>query len=76
MLIMSLFSENLRALRAEKRAHQKDLADFLDITVRQYQRYEGGEQEPHIEGLVAIADYFGVSIDYLVGRTGNPEINR
>ena len=73
---MNHFGSRLRALRLKKQTPQKTLADLLGITVRQYQRYEGGEQEPHINGLVAIADYFGVSIDYLVGRTDKPETNR
>ena len=73
---MNHFSSRLRALRLKKQTPQKTLADLLGITVRQYQRYESGEQEPHINGLVAIADYFGVSIDYLAGRTDKPETNR
>lgn len=39
-------------------------------------RYETGTREPSNDDLIAIADYFDVSIDYLVGRTDNPEVNR
>lgn len=73
---MSSFNINLKSLRTAKKVFQKDLSDLLGVTVRQYQRYESGEQEPNIDGLIALADYFDVSIDYLVGRTDNPEINR
>ena len=38
--------------------------------------YEKGRASPEMKGLIGLADYFGVSIDYLVGRTDNPEINR
>ena len=39
-------------------------------------QYETGAREPSFKDLIAIADYFDVSIDYLVGRTDNPEVNR
>ena len=41
-----------------------------------YQRYEYGERKPSFDMLIALADYFDVSIDYLVGRTDNPKVNR
>lgn len=39
-------------------------------------QYETGAREPCFKDLIAIADYFDVSIDYLVGRTDNPKVNR
>lgn len=69
---MSSFNINLKSLRTAKKVFQKDLSDLLGVTVRQYQRYESGEQEPNIDGLIALADYFDVSIDYLVGRSDDP----
>ena len=39
-------------------------------------RYETGEREPGIDELIKIADYFNVSVDYLIGRTENPKMNR
>jgi len=53
----------------------KDLADYLEVQVRNVQRYLKGEQIPPSLKLIAIADYFDVSIDYLVGRTDNPKRN-
>ena len=38
--------------------------------------YEKGKNYPDVRGLIGLADYFGVSTDYLLGRTDNPEINR
>jgi transcriptional regulator with XRE-family HTH domain len=54
----------------------KEVAEMLGVTYRNYQRYERGEIEPNIQGLVALADLFNVSTDYLLGRTSNPEVNR
>ena len=41
----------------------------LQMKLRSYQHYEGGDRRPDYEGLVALADYFQVSTDYLLGRT-------
>ena len=46
------------------------------MTCRAYQYYEAGERYPDFENLIVLANYLGVSIDYLVGRTDNPEVNR
>lgn len=73
---MTFFSEKLKASRLANKTTQKALADYLEVSDRAYQHYEAGTREPSIEKLIALADYFGVSIDYLVGRTDNPEINR
>lgn len=61
--------EKLRALRKEEKESQESIARSIGITVRQYQRYEYGEQKPNFDNLCALADHFGVSLDYLAGRT-------
>ena len=48
----------------------------MDITERQYNRYETGITGLSVQKLILLADYFGVSIDYLVGRTDNPKMNK
>lgn len=48
------------------------MSSVLGVTERAYQHYELGTREPNMERLLALADYFDVSIDYLVGRTENP----
>ncbi len=48
----------------------------LNMSQNTISRYETGEREPGIRDLIRIADYFGVSIDYLVCRTDKPEMNR
>ena len=45
------------------------MAEYLGITVRGYQCYEAGQNYPDVKGLIALADYFGVTTDYLLGRS-------
>lgn len=73
---MVTLGDRLKALRQERKVFQRDLAALLGITLRAYQLYEGNNGYPTVPGLIALADYFGVSLDYLVGRSDNPEINK
>jgi len=66
---MSAFSERLLALRAEKGLSQADVAGETGITTRTYQRYEAGEREPVVSTLIRIAGFYGVTADYLIGRS-------
>ncbi len=66
----------LRKIRKEKGISQLKLALDLNTSQNTISRYETGEREPGINELIKIADYFDVSIDYLVGRTNNPKMNR
>ena len=59
----------LRELRKSKGISQLRLALDLNTNQNTISRYETGEREPGISELIRIADYFDVSIDYLVGRT-------
>lgn len=52
------------------------MASILNISIRTYQRYEQGTREPKYDTLLIISNYLDVSLDYLFGRTDNPEINR
>lgn len=74
--IMSSFQERIIQLKAEKNVLQKDCAEACGISVRGYQYYEKGMKEPTLSKLLALADFFDVSIDYLVGKTDNPEVNK
>ena len=65
----------LKELRKARRITQLKLAMDLNLTQNTVSRYETGEREPGIAELVRIADYFHISVDYLVERTQNPEIN-
>lgn len=66
---MSVFSERLVQLRKGKALSQTDAAKEFGVVVRAYQRYEYGEREPQLSTLVKIADFYGVTLDYLAGRT-------
>ncbi len=66
----------LKELRKAKKISQLKLAMDLNMNQNTISRYETGEREPGINELIKIADYFNVSVDYLLERTDNPEINR
>jgi transcriptional regulator with XRE-family HTH domain len=69
---MSLSIERVKQLRKDRKALQKHLAELLNITERQYRAYEAGKVDPPTSKTIALADYFNVSIDYLVGRSDDP----
>ena len=73
---MATLSDRLQQLKIEKKLLQKDIAKDNNLSLRAYQYYERGERVPTSDTLIKLADYFNVSIDYLVGRTDNPEINK
>lgn len=65
-------SERLQEQRLKKGKTQQEMADFLGLKLRVYQYYESGDRKPVLENLIILADFFDVSIDYLVGRTDTP----
>lgn len=68
---MSSLGNRLQQLRKEKGVYQREIAALLDITLRAYQLYEADRGYPTVPGLIRLADYFDVSLDYLVGRSDN-----
>lgn len=64
-----MITNNLKILRTEKNLRQEDIAEFLNISRQAYGYWEAGERNPDIISLIKLADYYNVSIDYLVGRT-------
>lgn len=70
---MELFGKRLKDLRNSKKLKQTDMAAFLNITSRHYQDMEYGKINVPALTLIALADYFDVSLDYLVGRSDCPE---
>ena len=69
--------ENLRLLRKNAKLTQRELAEKFNIAEPTYSHYENGRYEPNIETLIKLADFFGCSIDYLLGhRLDNQEINQ
>ncbi|WP_274964150.1 helix-turn-helix domain-containing protein [Tepidanaerobacter syntrophicus] len=71
-----LFNEVVKKLRAEKQVSQKAVADAIGVDRTTYNKYETGKSQPDFETIKKLADYFGVSVDYLLGRTDirNPYI--
>ncbi len=63
-----MFENRLKALRMKKGLNMKQLAEALDIPYTTYVGYEKNEREPNSEILVALATFFNVSTDYLLGR--------
>lgn len=61
----------LKELRKQKNLTQAELSQLLNIKQQYYSRYETGIAEPNIENLIKLADFYNVSIDYLVGRDWN-----
>ena len=57
------------SLRKERKLKQEELTELIGIPIRTYRRYEIGEREPTVSALWKIADFYNVSVDYLIGRT-------
>lgn len=73
---MATLGERLQQLQTERGILKKDIAKEVGLSIMGYYRYERGERQPTADVLIALADFFDVSIDYLVGRTDNPEVNK
>lgn len=66
---MKIFQERLIEQRKLNHVTQRQMAEYLNMAQPSYIRYENGSAQPTLENLVKIADYFDVSVDYLLGRT-------
>lgn len=67
------FSDRLIFLRKSRNLTQKQVYDAVGMSAIGYQRYEYGDREPAYQNLIALADFFDVSLDYLVGRSDDPQ---
>ncbi len=63
--------KRVRDLREDNDKTQKDIAAMLNMQLTVYQRYERGERELPLWAAIKLADYYRVSLDYLVGRSDN-----
>lgn len=66
---MQSFSQHLKELRKEKGNTQAEMATILDCTLNHYQKIEYGQINVPATTLMALADYFDVTTDYLLGRS-------
>lgn len=64
---------NIKAAREKQGLTQQECADLFDVKLRAWQTYEQGVSEPKFEVLCKIADLFGVTTDYLLGREPAPD---
>ena len=70
------YIKRLRDLREDHDKTQQQIADVLGTSQTMYARYERGANELPIRHLLALCNYYGVSADYILGRTDNPKTNR
>lgn len=61
--------ENIRNLRIDNNYTQQQIADYLNIKQNTYSQYETGALNYPVDVLMKLADFYGVSVDYLLGRT-------
>ncbi len=64
--------ENIRSLRIDRGFTQKQIAEILNVKQNTYAQYELGVLNYPVDAIVALADFYGVSTDYLLGRSKNP----
>ena len=70
-----MFSEKIRQLRKDRHLTQAEVAKEVGLSARGYQDLELGAK-PTFDNLLHIADFYGVSVDWLMDRTDNPAVNR
>jgi len=70
------FSDRIKTLRKEKAITQEKLAEIIQVSQKTIAHLENDYRKPSYELLIALADYFNVSLDYLTGRSDNLEINK
>lgn len=72
---MDIFAERFKQLKNAHSLTYPQIAEQIGVTTRQVKGYAAGTSKPDYFKLIALADYFGCSIDYLVGRTDAPVQN-
>mgnify|MGYP002511932914 FL=1 len=70
---MEILAKRLLELRSERDLSRRVVAASTGMTERTYQRYENAERDPSAPVLLALADYYDVTTDYLLGRTDEPK---
>ncbi len=73
MFTKEIFASRLLSLRKERAISQQALADHLGVSFHQVSKMETGQRGASLEVACALADYFDVSLDYLVGRSDDPK---
>ena len=68
--------QRIQDLRTDADMSQKQLSEILHISQRSYSHYETGSRNIPVEILIRLANYYDISVDYLVGRTDKKEMNK
>lgn len=72
MLLKNIFAKRLSLLINERKTSKQAVANAINVSRPAVSQFASGENLPSVEKLVALANYFDVSIDYLVGRSDDP----
>lgn len=75
-MFFNIFSYRLKNLRTSKGLTMEQLGKEVDSTRGTISNYENGNKKPSLDMLIKLANYFDVSIDYLVGRTDDPVLHQ
>ena len=68
--------QRIRDLREDRDLKQRQIADFLNCSQQVYSNYELGQRDIPTDILIKLSDFYGVSVDYLLGLTNNPKRNK
>ena len=68
--------QRIQDLRTDADMSQKQLSEILHLSQRSYSHYETGSRNIPVEMLIRLANYYDISVDYLVGRTDKKEMNK
>ncbi len=68
--------QRIQDLRTDADMSQKQLSEILHISQRSYSHYETGSRNIPVEMLIRLANYYDISVDYLIGRTDKKEMNK
>lgn len=71
-----MYFQRLRDLREDSDMNQTQIAEILFTSQTVYSRYERGARTIPVEHLLILADFYGVSTDYILGRTNNKKLNK
>jgi transcriptional regulator with XRE-family HTH domain len=70
-----MIGDRLKMLRHEKELAMRDMAEMFQLSISAWNKYEKNESEPNISNMIKMADFFGVSLDFLLGRTNIRDSN-
>ena len=71
-----MYLKKLKDLRIDNDLYQKEVASILKITRQQYGFYESGKRDIPVDLLIKLADFYGVSVDYILERTNKKELDK